>query len=164
MNIYMKFKNLVLCILVFSFFMTSVSALTAEEVQKTLKKEFFWDNSKVIKVNDSFGGGIYNFKINTVYDFGVVLSLHKTGIGHEICLVGFDGSVNFSPIVFNNGFAIVQCGEKWGVINGNYEWKLPPVFDITYPYLGDPHLPFINDFALLEYGDKYIHLNVPCPQ
>lgn len=142
-------------------FVNSVSALTATEVQETLKKEFDMDNSVVIKLQESFGDDVSHLRIDSVYDFGVILRVSNTG-EPSLRLIGFDGSVNDSPIVFSNGFAIVQCGEKWGVINDNYEWKLPPVFDDTYPNLSSPHMRFINDIALLRYGDKSFVINSEC--
>ena len=142
-------------------FVNSVSALTATEVQETLNKEFDMDNSVVIKLQESLGDDVSFLRIDSVYDFGVVLDVSNLDKDSK-CLVGFDGSVNFSPIVFSNGYAIVQCGDKWGVINDNYEWKLPPVFDDTYPDLSSPHMRFINDIALLEYGDKCFIINSEC--
>lgn len=142
-------------------FVNSVSALTATEVQETLKKEFDMDNSVVIKLQESLGDDVSHLRIDSVYDFGIVLDVSDLDKDSK-CLVGFDGSVCDSPIIFNNGFAIIQCGDKWGVIDDNYEWKFPPVFDEAYPYLNAPHMRFINDFALLEYGDKYFIINSEC--
>ena len=58
--------------------------------------------------------GVYNHKDDCVYDY----------------FIGYDGNNYGIPTLFHDGVAKVRQNDKFGYINTNYEWILPPVYDI----------------------------------
>ena len=57
--------------------------------------------------------GVYNHKDDCVYDY----------------FIGYDGNNYGIPTLFHDGVAKVRQNDKFGYINTNYEWILPPVYD-----------------------------------
>ncbi len=63
--------------------------------------------------NDGVWIGVYNHKDDCVYDY----------------FIGYDGNNYGIPTLFHDGIAKVRQNDKFGYINTNYEWILPPVYD-----------------------------------
>lgn len=63
--------------------------------------------------NDGVWIGVYNHKDDCVYDY----------------FIGYDGNNYGIPTLFHDGVAKVRQNDKFGYINTNYEWILPPVYD-----------------------------------
>ncbi len=139
--------------------MNFASASDSPAIQKKLSEELALNNSIVIELQQNLGSDYTDIRIETVTDDGVWVSLSKPLEDRQRVLIGFDGSINQSPVVFSDGLAVIQSADRWGFITKNYEWKIPPVWDIVYPDVWFTDCPVVNGYALARGKNKSVIIN-----
>ena len=110
-------------------------------------------NNQMFILSDEFKeSNNINIEIINMDEYGVMLAISKVDNKNYNIFIDYKGDVYKNPILFKDDIAVIEIENKFGYINKNYEWIVPPIYD----YMES----FNNGYGIAQRNNMYYIIDV----
>ena len=95
---------------------------------------------------------ILDIEIINMDEYGVMLAIRKEDNKNYNVFIDYKGNIYKNPILFKDDIAVIEIENKFGYINKNYEWIVPPIYD----YMES----FNNGYGIAQRNNMYYIIDV----
>ena len=143
-------RKIVILICVCFLFIGYINVMAKENYNKYKIDDS--NNQMFILPDELKESDILDIEIINMDEYGVMLAIRKEDNKNYNVFIDYKGNIYKNPILFKDDIAVIEIENKFGYINKNYEWIVPPIYD----YMES----FNNGYGIAQRNNMYYIIDV----